>query len=976
MDTHNHQMTASHNGGHGDQSLPHPNDPAKQKEHLALLDLLPHAETTHVAVNDGSWFDPSTWKNGEIPPAGAKVLIPQGRTVLYDGESDVSIKIVRVDGAFQFAHNKNTKLVVDTLITDTKSTLQIGTEANPIQADKTAQIIIDGSTPIDKNWDPLQISRGVVTHGKVRIHGADKLDFVSLAKDVKAGDSELVLKAPSTGWRVGDQIVLGGTNRDENGSHADNSKFQDEVLTITAINGNVIKFVNNDIKSGPNNVLRFDHTRPEGFEDKLNLYVANTTRNIVFETANVDQVPTQQRGHTMFMHNPDVVVQNAGFYNLGRSDKSKLVDDVGQNRDSRPGTGTNPRGRYSLHFHRTGVDDINSTPSLAKGNVVVGSPGWGIVHHDSHAILEDNVVFDVLGAGIAAEDGNELGAWRNNITIKTTGTGARRPQQLFAAGSTRLKTFDLGATGEGYWVQGAGQVEMENNVAISAVSGINLFGGADGGAAARTVNEFLTKNLPPEMQKIAGGKDTVNVTHVPLRKFSGFESYNADKGIIFWARVRGDQHDVRSVAEDFKLWNIQERGVDIWYSSKIDLVDGLILGDPDNPEGEGVTGNEVARDILYQNLHIEGFERGLEVVKDSDASTRALGSTLENSYLNNTENLFRQAFNKPRAFPEHFEIVGTEFKSSNPNKAPVAQFEYAALEGLQVGFDASLAFDPDPVTTSANENFDITSYGWDFNNDGVIDKFGRQVTHQFDQPGPQTVSLKVWDNQGATGTLTKTLQFGGTSDNPPDNNPEPTPPTPTENPDNGPTPNQGSFIRGTAKDDTLFGGSQSQKIKGLKGEDIIHAGEGDDIIYGNGDNDQLYGDRGNDILYGNNGNDTMVGVNVDDGLPGLGEQDVLIGGRGADTYVLGDASKVYYDDGDPNSTGDLDFALIKGFKLKQGDLIQLNGQANDYRLGAAPQGTSKNAVGIFRQSSGEDELIGVVQNEKNLTLTSPAFKFV
>ncbi|NJK28075.1 MAG: hypothetical protein HC925_05580, partial [Coleofasciculaceae cyanobacterium SM2_3_26] len=50
-----------------------------------------------------------------------------------------------------------------------------------------------------------------------------------------------------------------------------------------------------------------------------------------------------------------------------------------------------------------------------------GSPGWGIVHHDSHLVLENNVVFDVAGAAIVAESGNELGAWRNNLTIKTTG---------------------------------------------------------------------------------------------------------------------------------------------------------------------------------------------------------------------------------------------------------------------------------------------------------------------------------------------------------------------------------------------------------------------------------------------------------------------------------------------------------------------------------------------------------------------------
>ena len=38
-----------------------------------------------------------------------------------------------------------------------------------------------------------------------------------------------------------------------------------------------------------------------------------------------------------------------------------------------------------------------------------------------------------------------------------------------------------------------------------------------------------------------------------------------------------------------------------------------------------------------------------------------------------------------------------------------------------------------------------------------IDKFGRQVSHHFDQAGSQSVSLTVWDNQGATKTLTKVI---------------------------------------------------------------------------------------------------------------------------------------------------------------------------------------------------------------------------
>jgi hypothetical protein len=793
-----------------EETLPHQDHLDKQVQHLELFDLVPHSAATHVAVNDGSWFDPNTWEQGQVPGTDARVVISEGVHVTYDAESDTRLETVRVDGTLEFAHNRNTKIVVDTFIASPTSTLTIGSEANPIQANKTARIVIADNGEIDKNWDSTLISRGVVTHGKVRIHGAEKLDFISLQEDVSAGDNELVLNLPDgmntpAGWQVGDQLVLGGTSYNPDGSDEDNSRFQDEVLTITEINGNRIQFTNNDITSGDNTVLRFDHQRPQGFEsENLKLYIANTSRNVIFETENAETVPTQQRGHVMFMHNPDVEVQNAGFYNLGRTDKNRLIDDPGENVDGSPGSGANPRGRYALHLHRTGAEDINSTPSLVKGNAIVGSPGWGIVHHDSHAVLEDNVVFDVVGSGIAAEAGNELGAWRNNITIKTTGDD--RPQADFD-GSDRVPLFDMGFNGEGYWVQGAAQVEMVDNVAISAAGGgINIFNGVDGISRVREADTVTVDNLSPELQPVLSqasrGNDdpnTIDVTNVPLRRLSGFESYNSDMGIIFWNQMRNDDgqlgfigpglsefHDARSLVDNFKLWNIYGEGIFTQYSTQIDFVDGLIVGDPENPvpvklgingagRGHGIGSNGPAQDLLFKDIRVEGFERGIRLPREGGGGAEGsgtgsvpfLGSRLEDSYFaNNTHNLSKKQrnFGDPDVFPDYFEIVNTQFENSASNLAPTAAFSYESVGGLGVvTFDASDSFDNDPSASLELAGNAIASYGWDFDNDGSIDEFGRQVNHQFDPTDSHNVSLTVWDSQGATTTVTQQIEVNPTA---------------------------------------------------------------------------------------------------------------------------------------------------------------------------------------------------------------------
>ncbi|MBC7093261.1 PKD domain-containing protein [Candidatus Bipolaricaulota bacterium] len=85
------------------------------------------------------------------------------------------------------------------------------------------------------------------------------------------------------------------------------------------------------------------------------------------------------------------------------------------------------------------------------------------------------------------------------------------------------------------------------------------------------------------------------------------------------------------------------------------------------------------------------------------------------------------------------------------NQPPVAQFTYsptAPRPGDWVQFNGAGSYDPDGT---------ITSYQWDFQNDGVFDATGQVVYYQFLAPGTYTVRLVVTDNQGATGQITQPL---------------------------------------------------------------------------------------------------------------------------------------------------------------------------------------------------------------------------
>lgn len=784
----------------------------------ALTQMLPPSSATHIAVSDGDWSDPSTWMNvqtgnAEIPGTEAQVMIPDGIAVRYDMNSDIPLFTVRVDGELDFATDVDTLMVVDTLATMHGSTLTIGTEGNPVHSDVTAEIVIrsDGEPVNARDWDPTQLSKGVVTEGAVRIYGEDKADFLKLTGDVHQGDDSLTFTEVPQGWHVGDMVVLGGTSYDANGSDADNTRFHDEILEITGINGNTVTFVNRtNADVDGQTTLAFDHTRPDGttFDaSEFNIYVSNLTRNITIHSEDGAVTEIDQRGHTMFMHNADVQIHDAAFVDLGRTDKSELMNEIGTQRDGTEGTGENVRGRYSLHFHHTGADDITEAPAEAEGNVVWGSPGWGLVHHQSYLEASDNVVFDVVGSGIVAEAGNEIGSWTNNIVIKTTGDADPSQDLTF---SDRAAMGDFGFNGEAYWVQGGQQVEFHDNIAISSMSGINMLAGTDG--INREVDGIMVKNLnirlddgvivETEIYKTLkaagyGDDDMVDVTNLPTKSFDGFEAYNVDQGVLVWGVQRNDDgqiefsvpdstqaHDLNALIQNVTLWNVFGTGVFVEYSSQIEFQNFLIVGDPNNPidfiggingdgRGVGIDMNKSSGNLTFNGIRVEGFERGMHVPEEGGfinseiidyADTVLMGASqlINAEFANNTYTFTQiQMYNHgTHMMPNYFEIIDSVFHDADNgvNQAPIVGFD-TTLVGDQgaVFFDASRAFDPDSPDALRLSQGGIVSYGWDFDNDGVIDDYGRFATHQFSDMGDHEVSLTVWDAMGLATRATFTV---------------------------------------------------------------------------------------------------------------------------------------------------------------------------------------------------------------------------
>lgn len=587
----------------------HADNPILATEHAALLALVPDTDATHIAIADGGWFVPATWKSGKIPVRGAKVLIPHGIMVTYDRQSDEPIFSLRVDGALRFATDADSRLIADTVVITSLGRLEIGTASSPVMPDVRAELLIAGDGDIDLTQDPMLLSRGVLSHGIAEIHGAKKTPFLRVGEPPKRGDTKLVLEKPPQGWRAGDRLIVTGTVKQGWGWDNGAKKVlyhpsQDEVVTITSVDG---------VRVTIDRPLQFNHYAPR---KDLAAYVANTTRNIVFASLAGAETPVHHRGHVMFMHGDAVDIRYAAFDHLGRTDKSREAFDLAALPEL--SSVSNIKGRYSLHLHRTGMERQDA-PAMVVGNSVFGSPGWGFVQHSSHADFVENVAFDVFGAAFAAEDGDETGIWLRNIAIRAQGFDWGE-----WSAKTGIERHDNGRTGDGFFFAGR-LVEAAENVAANTTHGfVWMHRSAPSSPRVETIDH-------PE---IAYGMPMISPDAPPIQGFRDNEAFGTEVGLIVIKSNPAQGHDVRTVLDGFLNWETR-RAVDLGYTGHYTLLEFDLVGTARKgffaPE-TGFTFGTNAFDIVLNRIRLTRFPVGFDMtnghtfpVADSDVGYVLIG---------------------------------------------------------------------------------------------------------------------------------------------------------------------------------------------------------------------------------------------------------------------------------------------------------------------------------------------------------------
>ena len=395
------------------------------------------------------WSDFIAWVNGIVPADGAVVQIPSGAVVTLRGDS-ARIKWIEVVGTGRLALSFS--LPSTPLRGDALRRRQRQLHASPaLPQGMTAQVIfITDGFPVT---DSKRMARGLIAEGKVTMFGVFKTPFLKVTADVPKGTSTITLEGPPTNWQNLDEVVLTGTY------FRRNAPLQDERRKITGVSGNVITV------DAP---FTYDHLH---VSTSMHLHLANLTRYVTFKSertdGNINGDTTYNRGHVILEHR-DTDIEQVAFVNLGRTDKSRPLNDAHYNpttvaMELPSGVVDNPRGRYAVHVHETEqslfyppwTTPPATPPTKIIGCVVDGTPGWGFVNHSSYVNFQDDVAVNFTGAGFVTEGGDELGNFTNDIAIHGTGNGEYRKVRLNFGNLQRPQPLaDFAFSGHGFWFSG------------------------------------------------------------------------------------------------------------------------------------------------------------------------------------------------------------------------------------------------------------------------------------------------------------------------------------------------------------------------------------------------------------------------------------------------------------------------------------------------------------------------------------------
>jgi hypothetical protein len=595
-------------------------------DHALPHDIIPDfcAKPTIRSVASGRWSDPSTWAGGRLPQSGDVVDVSTGTSVTFDAVMPAAARCVGVNGRLEFDTSISTRLWAGDVMVHDRGEMHVGSAAAPVPPGVTAEIVI-ANQALSPATDPGQYGTAFIVMGKLVMHGAVKdPTFVTVASELKAGDTTISVAQPLTGWQAGDRIVIPDTRHMR---HTESPAWspitpQWEDRTIAAVSADGLSVT----LASP---LTYAHLGARDVNRTLTFlpHIGNLSRNVVVRSEIPIGAPGT-RGHAMLTHRADIDIRYARFQDLGRTTIAPLHD------------ATNHIGRYALHMHHLmgpATPPSSGHQFTLVGNAVDGGTTthdlkWGLVVHNTHyGLIKDNVVYNFAGSLVMFEDGSEsFNVLDHNFAMRSTGIG---------------DGLALGTEGGGFWFKGPNNY-VRNNVTA------NIWGSNPGGAYGykyllRYLGSVKVPVRPGADTSVKGDFVTRNGNNMPILEFDNNEVYGTAHGLTYWWINNIDDmpqpNPQESLIRNLKLWHVYNMGVDHYPGTRITFENLIIRGSGADGRqaccGIGwLAGDYPAGQVVIRNSDIQGMAVGISV---SSFATDV--NTIENTHLSNDINIRAQS---------------------------------------------------------------------------------------------------------------------------------------------------------------------------------------------------------------------------------------------------------------------------------------------------------------------------------------------
>ena len=322
-----------------------------------------------------SWCDEATWPSGEVPDETTDVVLGDGQVVVVDCEATAARVEIEVGATLLASRTASSILTVHGNVV-VHGTLDYGTTTTHIPDGVTAELVIVAendelfagtpSTEFGSERGPtaltpmqvLESDPGVWVTGTLRAAGVPKKAWSRLVEGAGPGDATFTVE-DSTGWRVGDRVVLTPTATLGEGGGTD--EFDEGV--IASVDGTTVT-----LQEAP----QFMHA---GCVDCVRRgEVINLTRNVVIRSAD-----DSAHGHIMVFDSGVVDLDSAELRWLG------------------PEQCGGPDRRAALYFHQQ--EDASRGSSVRRTSIWGGDRHFIALERSDGVLIEDVAGYDTQDSG-------------------------------------------------------------------------------------------------------------------------------------------------------------------------------------------------------------------------------------------------------------------------------------------------------------------------------------------------------------------------------------------------------------------------------------------------------------------------------------------------------------------------------------------------------------------------------------------------